>query len=119
MTVHSVILNPFCLSENRVRRDNVQPTTMFPNQNGGISIQERIDFMQQYTVENQNSFYLFDKEAFGSMVSEANVANCNKVTSHDQPVFLNRNLRKMKQIRKQMKMTQSNGLVTYMVPLLQ
>ena len=43
----------------------------------------------------------------------------NKVTSHDQPVFLRRNLAKMKGCRKSQKVKNQQGLVTYVIPLLQ
>lgn len=74
MTVHNVILNPFCLSENRVRRDgNVQPTSVFPNSNGGISQQEYIEFLKEITTTRQGNFY----------EEEPKCEAGNKVTQHD------------------------------------
>ena len=112
MTVHNIILNPFSLAENRVRRDgNVQPTSVFPSGNGGVNQQEYITFLRELTNTDQKDFYELE---------EAEQArDKNKVTIHDQPIFLHRNLQKMQACRKSQKVRKSQGLVTYVIPLLQ
>ena len=79
MTVHNVILNPFSLSENRVRRDgNIQQNSVFPSGNGGISRQEYTGFLQEYTNTNQNTFYETEDQD-----QEPTEGNKNRVTTHD------------------------------------
>ena len=112
MTVHNIILNPFSLAENRVRRDgNVQPTSVFPSGNGGVNQQEYITFLRELTNRDQKNFYELEEKEQG--------ADKNKVTNHDQPIFLRRNLQKMQGCRKSQKVRKSHGLVTYVIPLLQ
>lgn len=114
MTVHNVILNPFSLAENRVRRDgNVQPTSAFTSGNGGINKQEYIEFLKTLTNTDQKTFYEYEDQD-----AEPIIGDRNKVTMHDQPIFLRRNLSKMRGCRKSQKVKKTNGLITYVIPLL-
>jgi hypothetical protein len=64
---------------------------VFPSGNGSISQQEYVEFLKDFTNSNQNTFYETDDQD-----QEPIEGDRNRVTLNDQPIFLQRNLAKMK-----------------------
>lgn len=129
MTIHNIMLNPFNVSESKRKDTNAQHMQLFLGPSGGVNAQEYLESMTDFTIKNQSSFYQFDQELYNfDSESEGDQQNLeNKVTTYAQPVFLRRNLRKMKEIRKtaiadkredEIKITQKNGIVSHMIPLI-
>ena len=83
--------------------------------------------MKDFTIKNQSSFYQFDQQLYNFDSESEDTDNLeNKVTTYAQPVFLKRNLRKMKEFRKKainekkddsLSITQNHGMISHMIPL--
>ena len=125
MTAHFIAFNPFNLAEVKVKHSGLNHSTSnFPSPNGSVNEQEYLKFLKSYTIQRQREFYSYDEHhtKFESTENADADALQNKASSCCQPVFLGRNLRKMKQIRKSVfneRVQQNNGMVTRMIPLSQ
>ena len=101
MTIHNVMLNPFNVSESKRRDTNAQQMQLIIGPSGGVNPQEYLESMMEITNRKQSSFYYFDQQLYNfDSESEDKEDLENKVTTYAQPIFLRRNLRKMKEIRK-------------------
>ena len=130
MTAHFICFNPFNLTEPR-QRASTQPSSAFPNPNGGVNSQEDLSFLKAYTIQRKSTFYPNEVEPTREEVAAdlgaektttSPTISANRASSCGQPVFLNRNLRRMKQIRKTAFnecVHQSNGMIARMIPLSQ
>lgn len=91
-----------------------------------MNSQEDLSFLKAYTIQRKSTFYPNEaepvREEAESKTEKAAAAFTNKASMCGQPVFLNRNLRRMKQIRKTAFnecVHQSNGMIARMIPLSQ
>ena len=95
------MLNPFNISESKRRDTNAQQMQLIIGPSGGVNPQEYLESMMEITNRKQSSFYNFDQQLYNfDSESEDQEDLENKVTTYAQPIFLRRNLRKMKEIRK-------------------
>jgi len=80
--------------------------------------------MLQHTRGRETRFYDSDseEEPMNSPSQQPEESLLNRAASYTQPVFLRRNLRKMKALRKKpeqrKRIRQSNGLKSHMIPLI-
>lgn len=89
-----------------------------------MNAQENLAFLIAYTIKRKSAFYLNDADPGRAETNSSpeKVEFTNKASASCQPVFLNRNLRRMKQIRKTVHnecVQRSNGMMARMVPLSQ
>ena len=82
---------------------------------GDINIQEKLEFLQNVTAKDYS--VQFESDADGTTTHRYHV---NRISEYSSTIFLNRNLTKMKRIRKaDHKIEQQNGLITRFVPMVQ